>query len=213
MNMQSRQPARVSADQHRLFGGRLCLDFVNTIEPRVGPTRHDYLHNFADLVAWELHAGVLSQEQASELLQKRGQPSQEAEDIFARALELREALYRIFMNSMKQCAPNDADMGCLNQLIGRRQVRASGQGFTWDWRRDTDALEYLLWPLADSAAELLTSRERSRVKACPASDGCGWLFVDTSKNGSRRYCNMAGCGNRARFRRYYARKRDQSPLT
>lgn len=206
-----RKPAHehVSADQHQLFGGRLCLDFVNTVEPRRGPIRQDYLRDFTDLVLWEQHAGVLSQEEGAVLrYEQHGWPI-DAEQIVVRAVALREALYRLFSVVIAGRAPADADVACLNQACGRREVRYSDQGFRWSWSEDADVLGRLLGPIAYSAGELLTSRELSRVKLCSLDDGCGWLFLDTSKNGSRRYCNMAGCGNRARFRRYYARKREQ----
>jgi predicted RNA-binding Zn ribbon-like protein len=79
-------------------------------------------------------------------------------------------------------------------------------GFAWDWAGAEDALDQMLWPVVHDAAGLLTSEELDRVGQCD-DDRCGWLFLDTSRNRSRRWCSMEDCGNRAKARRYYERKR------
>ncbi len=79
-------------------------------------------------------------------------------------------------------------------------------GFVWDWSGNQDALDRVVWAIMYSALELLTSEEVKRVKECAGRD-CGWLFLDMSKNGSRQWCSMEGCGSRAKMRRQYARKR------
>ena len=81
---------------------------------------------------------------------------------------------------------------------------SEGGGFAWRWKRD-DGLDRILWPVAWSAAELLTEGPLARVREYPGDDNCGWLFLDTSRNGSRRWCDMSTCGNRAKARRYYRR--------
>lgn len=83
---------------------------------------------------------------------------------------------------------------------------ASVSSFVWGWDDAAPALDRPLWPVARSLAELLTSDELPRVREC-AADNCAWLFIDTSKNRSRRWCDMAVCGNRAKARRHYARAR------
>jgi predicted RNA-binding Zn ribbon-like protein len=79
-------------------------------------------------------------------------------------------------------------------------------GVTWAWMTHAAALDCMLWPVVVSAASLLTSQEAGRVKEC-VGRACAWLFLDTTKNRSRRYCRAEGCGNRARARRHYARTR------
>ena len=86
----------------------------------------------------------------------------------------------------------------------------SGQCYTWEWAKYDQDLDRPLWPVARTAADLLTSGRLDRVRECPGADGCGWLFYDTSKNGSRRWCSMEGCGNVAKARRLYARRRAAS---
>ena len=79
--------------------------------------------------------------------------------------------------------------------------------FTWEWRPDEQRLDQLLWPVARSAVELLTTGDPRRIKVCENPYGCGWLFYDGSKNGSRRWCSMEGCGSQVKMRRQYAKRR------
>jgi predicted RNA-binding Zn ribbon-like protein len=93
-------------------------------------------------------------------------------------------------------------------------VMPADSAYTWGWDRSGDhrgiRLDSPLWPVAQSAAELLTSPMLGRVKVC-AGEGCGWVFLDESRNGSRRWCDSRDCGNRERVRRYLARKRTSEP--
>ncbi|MCL6613391.1 MAG: CGNR zinc finger domain-containing protein [Firmicutes bacterium] len=82
-------------------------------------------------------------------------------------------------------------------------------GFAWKWGGEGKALDRMLWPVVRSAAELLISGDRERVREC-AAEGCGWLFLDASRNTRRKWCAMTSCGNRAKARRYYERKRKRS---
>jgi predicted RNA-binding Zn ribbon-like protein len=94
------------------------------------------------------------------------------------------------------------------QAVAHAHLRSVEGRFDWDWRARENGLnlEYLLWPIAFSAVELLTGGERNRVKVCANPDGCGWLFYDGSKNGSRRWCSMEGCGSQVKMRRQYAKR-------
>ena len=92
----------------------------------------------------------------------------------------------------------------LAQALAQLRVVNTGEVFAWDWAGDDPTLDRMLWPIAQSAADLLTSDELGSVKQC---SGCSWLFVDRSRNHSRRWCDMRVCGNRAKARRYYERHR------
>jgi predicted RNA-binding Zn ribbon-like protein len=85
-------------------------------------------------------------------------------------------------------------------------IRPAGEGFTWSWRDDEPQPMRILWSIARSAAELLTGPDLHRVKFCPG-EGCGWLFLDKTRNGKRRWCEMEVCGSRAKMRRYHQRRR------
>jgi predicted RNA-binding Zn ribbon-like protein len=188
----------------RLLGGRLCLDFANTVDPRHGPGRREFLDGYADLVAWGRVAGAIDDRLAGRLLSAAGARPAAADAVLERALGLREALYRLLGGR----GAGAADLATLNrelaEAMGQARVLEGGPGLAWSWPEEAADLARPLWPVARSAAELLTSPDLRRVREC-LGDNCGWLFLDTSKNHRRIWCSMRGCGNRAKARRHYAR--------
>ena len=194
-----------------LVGGRLCLDFANTVSTRIESLRREYLTCYADLVEWSRHAGVLTDRDAQRLRHESLRRPAEAAAVLNQAIMLRETIYRIFSAIARQQAPTANDMSVLNtalsEILGRLRVLPSGEGFEWQWVEDLHALDVMLWPIVRSAADLLTSTDLGRVRQCARREGCDWLFIDTSKNQSRRWCSMSMCGSRDKARRYYQRKR------
>jgi predicted RNA-binding Zn ribbon-like protein len=192
-----------------LVGGRVCLDFVNTVDPRVGGKPQDYLASYADLVRWAEHAHLLAPDQVATLLDTAARRPKDAQAIFERAITLREILYRLFSAIAARKLPDPADLAAMQAAYVESQAKASlvpaSGGLAWRWPTGTDALDQVLWPIVRSAIELATSSEVRRVKECPGLGDCGWLFVDTSKSGRRRWCSMESCGSRAKMRTYYAR--------
>ena len=193
-----------------LIGGRPALDFTNTEGGRRnGPPER--LDGYGDLVAWSLRAGVLERDVARRLDARAGRRPDEARDVHRRAIELREALYRIVAASISGSPPSDPDMAILERelqeaVTHRHLVPDGAGGFTWRME-DTEDLERPLWAIALDAADLLSSETLARVKECH-SDTCAWLFLDESRNRSRRWCDMGDCGNRAKARRYRRRHRE-----
>lgn len=188
-----------------LLGGRPCLDFANTVDPRHGQDRRELLNNYIDLLSWSRAAIGMSDELAGRLATASRGDQAAAASVLERGFRLREAIYRLFAGP----GAGDADLATLNEELSEamehaRVVRA-GPGFAWIWP-DTDDLARPLWPVARSAAKLLTSPELERVGECLGGN-CGWLFLDTSRNRRRTWCSMEGCGNRAKARRHYARRR------
>jgi predicted RNA-binding Zn ribbon-like protein len=125
------------------------------------------------------------------------------------AIELREALYRIFTAHADGNPPAATDLRLLNRVLAQAmphlQLVAGENGFSWEWKDDVTDLGCMLWPVARSAADLLTSDDLGRVREC-AGEHCNWLFIDRSKNHSHRWCDMQECGNVAKVRRYRSRK-------
>lgn len=198
-----------SASNLELIGGRLCLDFANTVSTRLEGGR-EYLTSYAELVAWSQHAGALRADEAGGLLlldQAACHPDLAAAAL-ERAIAMRETIYRVFSAIAAGREPGAADVAALNavlrEALSRLEIVPSGDGYVWGWVLDGDELDRMLWPVARSAADTLTSRNLGRVREC-AREGCNWLFVDTSKNRSRRWCSMATCGSRVKARRYYRR--------
>jgi predicted RNA-binding Zn ribbon-like protein len=206
------KPAR-GAQTNRPFeltGGSVCLDFVNTVDNRPTLRRQDLLQNFADLLRWSRQSGILMPQQALRLSQRAQQHPREASVALIQTKAFREALFRIFSAIADQQAPPRPDLAVLNgtiRKIARRvQLAAGRNGLTWEWTGAEDSFDRILWLIARSAADLLTSDERSQIRACAAEE-CDWLFVDHSRNRKRRWCDMKTCGNRDKVRRFYARRR------
>ncbi len=203
------QEVKSEAEKHQLIGGALCLDFANTLNGHGRPKSHEYLRSYYDLVVWSRKASLLTPAEAQQLIQTAGRRSSEATAIFKRAIGLRETIFQVFATVAAGGSPKPADILALNEArlaaLNHTKIDRSLTAFVIDWT-DTAALERILWPIALSAAELLTSSDLGRVRECEG-DICDWLFVDTSRNHLRRWCSMAECGNRAKSRRFLARKR------
>lgn len=188
---------------------QLCLDFANTVGDHASDHPEEWLRTYDDLAQWARRAGLASEAEAQELSRTASEHPDEARRALARAVALREAIYRIFVAlSAHQPAPAE-DLATLNAALGRLtigpRVVATGGVFAWEWPLDHAALDWPAQAAALSAAGLLTSEARDRVGQCADEHGCGWLFLDTSRNRSRRWCSMGDCGNRAKQRRHTQR--------
>ena len=193
-----------------MIGGELCLDFANTTSERGLERPRERLFTYRDLVVWAERSGAIEPARAGVLRQEALARPADAARVHARALQLREALYRVFSALAHHEPPNSADVAWIDAEVReaqrRRRLIPAEDGVAWVWLSDEDALEEILWPVAWSAAELLTSDELTRVREC-MGENCNWLFVDVSRNRSRRWCDMKECGNRAKAKRYQARQR------
>jgi predicted RNA-binding Zn ribbon-like protein len=196
-------------DMPNLVGGALCLDFVNTVDPRHAPDRLEYLDSYPALAAWGHEAGVIGADQGDRLGQAAADDPAEAKRVLDRAVRLREALYPLFRRAAEGQPPAPDDLGVLQAELTRAlshlRVAWSPAGFAREWAGGSPALDRVLWPVSWSAEELLTHGPLDRIRECPGQGNCGWLFLDLSKNASRRWCDMRVCGNRAKARRHHAR--------
>ena len=194
----------------KLVSGELCLDFVNTVGSYHSEQSQEYLISYAVLVSWSRHAGILEDRAAQALLKLAEQQPEEAEGTLQRAISLRVTLYRIFAAVAQGVAAPADDLKTLNVALARAmshaRIESTADGYTWVWAEDEDALDRMLWPIVRSAAEYLVEGDLTRVREC-GGERCGWLFVDTSKNRSRRWCDMQDCGNVAKVRRFRTRQR------
>jgi predicted RNA-binding Zn ribbon-like protein len=193
-------------------GNRLCLDFTNTLHDRNTSIERDHINNYKDLVTWSQAAGILTPEETRSLLEEAKRHPENGALALQQAIVLREAMYRIFSAIVMEDTPEAVDLQMLNaayeEAMGRACVVQKGNSFAWDWNGKETALDRITWDIVRSAAELLVSEELSLLREC-ASEDCGWLFLDTSKNHSRRWCDMKGCGNRAKVGRHYERTKRQ----
>ena len=191
---------------------QLCLSFTNTQKWHASAQPVEEITGYASLLAWAYGAGLVGDAQKQRLSAAAARHPNAAEATYRAAVELREAIYRIFTHLAHSRPPDDSDLELLNASLSAALAHARivqvGDMFEWGWA-DGDELERIVWPIARSAGELLVSPWRARVGQCADDRGCGWLFIDTSKNHSRRWCDINDCGNRAKARRHYQRVRKQ----
>ena len=197
-------------------GGVLCLDFVNTLAWRLTDHPVEYLLSYEDLLTWGRQADLLAPDETKALSGRATTDLEDARAMLSRALALREAIHGVFSAAIAGNPQDEGALSALNRelsgaLSRLRVVPAEGGSYIWAWDRGGEEgggppLERPLWPVARSAAELLTSSKLGRVKVC-AGVGCGWMFLDESRNASRRWCDSRDCGNRERVRKHLARKR------
>jgi predicted RNA-binding Zn ribbon-like protein len=201
-----------SIEKLSLVGGRTCLDFTNTVNLRESDIFRDRLESYGDLLHWAAHAGILTAGQARDLNSKAKREPGEAANILQRAIELREVIFRMFSARAAGRAPSDEDLELFNRHFSVAMSRASiiqeNDRYAVGFDRGL-ALDAMLPPIAWSAAELLMDPASALIKEC-AGVTCGWLFLDTSKNHSRRWCEMRDCGNRAKAQRHYQKLRRRS---
>jgi predicted RNA-binding Zn ribbon-like protein len=181
------------------------LDFINTLDNRFAPSGPvELLNSFEDLVRFAVQAELMPEDRGRTLLSRTSKKS--ADSLLAAALLLREALARIFYAATEGKSPKATDLEELSRIIasglGHRKLGWTDSGAHWAWQGFDDAS--LLWRLALDAATLLTSEDMQLLKVCGA-ETCRWLFLDTSRNHLRRWCDMKVCGNRVKARRYYRR--------
>jgi len=187
----------------------LCLEFANTRSWRPSEQPIEMLHAFADVLAWCAATKSLDQATAGELQQWGQRSAREAAALFDEAIAAREAIYRLFSATATGGAPSGADVEALNRLLarapGRIAVTVAESGNRWQLPLATPTAASLLAPVLWSAGDLLVGDRLARVRLC-ANDKCRWLFLDDSKGGTRRWCAMRACGNRAKAHRHYMRK-------
>jgi predicted RNA-binding Zn ribbon-like protein len=167
------------------------------------------LPKYEDLLGWSRRKGLLQKEESARLSSLTKSKAGLEERTVKDAIELREAIYRIFSAVAHGKQADEADIDVLNKhlvrSLQRAKVKASGNGYSWGWQ-SVEAPDMMLWPIARSAADLLTSDELTRVRECANEDeGCGSLFLDCSKSHTRKWCSMESCGNRMKFKTYYNR--------
>lgn len=209
------KPARRRPPKFELIGGNVCLDFINTLDDRPSAQPKELLKNYYELARFGEDTGILTPAQLDFFFDNAHLMPDEAGDALRRAINLREAMYAIFSALMKKQTAPAVAMDTLNayirdaaqhsRLVQNKDVPREGR---CEWRFDdlTSAFGAMLWPITRAAADLLASSDLAQVRAC-SSPTCQWLFLDTSKNHHRRWCNMKVCGNRAKVRKFYAKKK------
>lgn len=194
-----------------LRGGTLTLDFANTIDVHADE-RDAFSPGYANVLTWYLHAGLIDSREATSLLRTARRNPKDAATVRRRIVALRDATRAIVVALHQGTPPASADLALLDQerlesdRHGRHVVRGDHLVWTFDESKELDGI---LWPVAREAVRFLSDSNMPRVREC-AADTCDRLFLDTSKNGSRRFCNAATCGTATRVRRFRERLHEGS---
>ena len=198
-----------------VVGGDVALDLVNTVEPRVpgGTDGNEHLRSPDDLLAWSLRLELLTSEEA-EQVRTAWRAADRAESALSEVLELREAIYAVMLAELGKLADDvEPALAVLQQrwaeAVARSALSLTPSGPGGDRLEiGTDPSTLIVDRLAHAAVGLLRSLDVRQLKTCPLDEGgCGWLFLDQSRNNSRRWCSMEDCGGRAKARRLTARRR------
>jgi predicted RNA-binding Zn ribbon-like protein len=185
-----------------LIGGHAGIDFVNTLAA-TQERPAEFLHTYADLVAWAQHAGILSAASLERLQDRAGEQPARAAAILSDALQLRADLDETLRSRLADVPAGIRDHYL--QALRHAELREAGEQYAWAWPEPAADLDTPVWLLASAAVDLLRTAPLERLSTCA---DCRWLFLDLSRNRSRRWCRMRGCGARAKMRRYRAKAGD-----
>jgi predicted RNA-binding Zn ribbon-like protein len=193
-----------------LIGGELALDFANTSSGRGWPTHQEHLRSAMNVVDWADHAHVVPPEDAEWLREMARAEFEIGQQLLARALELREDIHVVASEiAAGRPVPPDPVQNLTRahaHCLAKANLAPFAGRFVWSWPVRQASIEAILGPISLSAMTTLLQADLSRIKMCQG-EKCGWLFFDTTKNKSRRWCEMEVCGNRAKQKRYGAKAR------
>ncbi len=193
-------PTRAATDEGR---GWFCLDVVNAVDTREGAT-----YTYAQVLDWVRDAGGLSPDVLAALTSAAAADPEGAAAEVRRMTTLLSAGFAVFHGLATAGRADEAQLAAIQavhaEALAHGRLEHTEHGFRWTWEPD---LRLPRWLVAHSAIELVTDGPLRRVKVCASEDGCNYLFVDTSKNNSRRWCSMADCGNTAKARRLTQKRR------
>jgi predicted RNA-binding Zn ribbon-like protein len=191
----------------KYVGGDPAIDLVNTVDWTGRGLENERLGDYDRVTRWAEGAGVISARLGATLRKRAAAHPREAEAAYQSTLRARELLARLFGEIANGGASAEA-LREFNQLLGPalehfrvvRPARDRAPRLQLGWEDLDRRLESLLWPVLWSAASLIASDEASRIRVCGGED-CGWMYVDRSRNGLRRWCQMETCGTREKTRR------------
>ncbi|MGE0749921.1 MAG: CGNR zinc finger domain-containing protein [Variibacter sp.] len=186
----------------------LCLAYANTLTWRGSDAPSESLTGWDELMAWlEKSAGIGASALHETTAWLHAHPKK-ADTLFADMIGMRETIFRVFSAFATEEAPRDKDFAALSAALAEAPqrhalVRANGR-YAWRLERLKPAMPDLLAPVLWSAGDLILNAGQRRIRRC-ANEKCLWLFFDESKSGTRRWCDMSACGNRAKAKRHYAK--------
>jgi len=198
----------------KYVAGDPSLELVNTVDWTPRGLVDERLTDYDRLTRWAEGAGLLMARQGARLRARALEHPRMAERAYRDAVSLRWQLRQIYVavaqgkpvGTVRELAEVNA---ALSAAMGQLELVPRGAGAAgalgWGWREAGERLESVLWPVLRAAAELLASDESTRIREC-GGDDCGWMYVDRSRNGLRRWCQMEVCGTKEKSRQRALRR-------
>jgi predicted RNA-binding Zn ribbon-like protein len=197
----------------KLLAGHPALELVNTMDMRFSGQTVDLIPTYKDLLRLTTQLKLLTAEQARKLGRTVGE--EEERRVLASTAELREALAKVLYGRIDGTRPASGPLQTLEQQFHtaalHRRLLAGESRLEWSWSGVERHAEIPLWMLAQAASDLLVSSDAELIKDC-GDPTCRWLFLDVSKNHTRRWCDMKTCGNRMKARRHHARAHESGAV-
>jgi len=194
----------LNIEKIRFDGGKLCLNYINTIHNRLVEQGKDYLQSTNDLIHWSFRAKVIDSDTMKTLKQNALGETDKSDAFFVEAINLREILYILFLCIARDKRISDRNLDDFNNLLSlyfsHLKIIHSSTGYREEWNYPPDSLYLISAPILKDAYDLLLYGKQNRIRECP---NCGWLFYDSSKNGSRRWCSMTTCGSNVKALSWY----------
>src|SRR5262245_42311979 len=199
---------RMASMRFEFIAGALCLDFANTIHNARAEDTEEDLRAIADLLQWAKEAGLLSADEHSRLAAHYNHNPRAAAAALAKGTRIRDLLLAIFAGIANGRSLSPQRLAELNSALAQMpallRAKKNRDRIETEWTCAAEGLPQVFFAVLTSAAELLASDRLRRVREC-ASHDCTWLFIDESRNHTRRWCDMSACGNRMKAHRYYQR--------
>ncbi len=194
-------------DRITICGGALCIDFINTVKDRVSNPMMDYLSDFADLLYWAKRLEIIDVRSYKELLQHATRHPNQASAFFKETIAFRELLYQVLHTTVKTGKATPALLDGYNRVLADyfscKKIEQLNSELVSGWHFGKGSFKHILAGIVDDSYELLLSADLlEKVKECPK---CHWLFLDTTKNGKRRWCTMKTCGASVKALEWYHR--------
>ncbi len=190
----------------KLHAGHPALELVNTLDFRFSGQTVDLIPTYKDLLRLTTQLQMLTAEQARKLVRTAGEEA--ARSVVASTAELREALAKVLYGRIDGTRLPAGQIRVLEKQFHaaslHRRLMTGKLHLEWSWSGAERQAEIPLWMLAQAASDLLVSSDAELIKDC-GDPTCRWLFLDVSKNHTRRWCDMKTCGNRMKARRHHAR--------
>src|SRR6267142_2006482 len=205
-----RSKGKLYAETFRCPGGALCLDFCNSGQNARGPSGTEWIAGFSDLIDWLEAADAITAGQAGRLRRVGAASPRAATQVWARAIKFREALFRVLNAKAEGGSVAREDLSEIEaehaRAVSFARLSWTGEGYAWSLDPSAATLDAAMQPLVESAVNLLTSAKLEQLRRCGNST-CYWLFIDETRNHSRRWCEMASCGNVVKVRRHREKAR------